>query len=169
MFSFDFMTGMIQFYWIRVSILDVIFYIGALIGLYKHYRAYMKTVEAAIAQNKLKEAEVTVALAKARREYIISTARDKFHRVEALALASPNKVDDKLAAYIRYFVEGMTIAFEDPPSDEEIRLMRDRALALSREDHIAKGEIDKLKKTLPDNRFTKGAADLIDQPEDAVD
>lgn len=144
MFGIDYTTGLVQIFWIKVSVLDILFYLGVLIGMYKNYRAYIKNFEVAAATLKLKEDETKLYLSKARREYILSTAKDKFHKVEDLAKETPWTGDDKLVEYTKFFVKGLCSAFNDPPTEEELELIRDRAAALAREDHIRKGEINKI-------------------------
>ena len=138
MFDIDFLTGFIVFFYVKMPISDFILYLGALFGVYKNYKLNMRFLEQQLKQMNLSAEEKAEAMKWARMEYIVNTAKDKFHAVEKLAETSENKIDDKLVIYIKSFTQGMIGMFGEKPTDAEVQLMKDRALALAREDKMRK-------------------------------
>ena len=70
MFDINLIESMVTIFWIKFPISDVFMYIGALIGLYKNYRANMNIYEKQFEALELTKEEKVEAIKIARYKYI---------------------------------------------------------------------------------------------------
>ena len=136
----DLINSTITVLYIKMPIADFIMYVGALIGMYKNYKKNCEIAEKQIDQLNLKGQELEAAKFAQRQSFIKDNAKAIFLKVEQLAAKSAMKGDDKLVAYIKKFIEGMNTTFGSAPTEEELKLMRDKAFQYDLELKISKGE-----------------------------
>lgn len=139
-FDLDLMASTITVLYIKMPIADFIMYVGAVIGMYKNYKKNCEIAEKQLEQLELKGQELEAAKAAQRQSFIKDNAKALFLKVEQIAAKTEMTGDDKLVKYIKNFIEGMSGAFGAAPTEDELKLMKDKAFQYDLELKISKGE-----------------------------
>jgi hypothetical protein len=135
--------------YIKLYLADFFAYAGGLWGLYKNYRATMKTADAAAERLQLSKEQKIAYDRDARLKFIRDNAKTHYMNVKKIAEKTETKVDDKLLLYMERFHDAMTAMFGAPPTPEEKTLMVDKSVEIHEEVKLGTAAAE-IKRTEPE-------------------